>query len=328
MVVSLSDSTSGGCAFVCSGQGAQVPGMGMDLLSIPELSQAVNTASQVMGFDVAERLAHASQNELNDTRLAQASLATLSVGISRALFARGVAPVAVLGFSLGQISALALSGMLSDEATFELVKVRSELMAQACTNHPGAMSALMKADKQQAESVCAACAEGEVLVVANYNCPGQIVISGSIPAIERAEQQWCAQGKRAVRLACAGAFHSPLMQEASEKLARYLTSVRFSKPQIPLICNVSASPLSADAAPTALVDHLSHPVCFEQSVESIYQRGCDTFVEVGFGGVLINLIKRCAPKAQRLCVQDRASFERCLKTLLHHDTKKDGYEHE
>ena len=140
---------AGAPVFMFSGQGSQKPGMGGD------------------------------PDELNDTRNAQPALCVLSVGIARALMARGVQPAAVLGFSLGQVSALAVSGMLSDEATFALVKARSELMAEAAAAHPGVMSALLKADEDVVAALCEQCAEGEVLVPANFNCPGQIVIAGA-----------------------------------------------------------------------------------------------------------------------------------------------------
>ena len=146
--------------FMFSGQGAQKPGMGADLLDIPEVKGTFSCASDVLGYDVADLVLNADPDELNDTRNAQPALCVLSVGIARALMARGVQPAAVLGFSLGQVSALAVSGMLSDEATFALVKARSELMAEAAAAHPGVMSALLKADEDGVAALCEQCAEG------------------------------------------------------------------------------------------------------------------------------------------------------------------------
>ena len=298
--------------FMFSGQGAQKPGMGADLLDIPEVKGTFSCASDVLGYDVADLVLNADPDELNDTRNAQPALCVLSVGIARALMARGVQPAAVLGFSLGQVSALAVSGMLSDEATFALVKARSELMAEAAAAHPGVMSALLKADEDGVAALCEQCAEGEVLVPANFNCPGQIVIAGAPAAVERAEAAWAEAGKRSSRLATSGAFHSPLMADAAAGLAAYLENVEFSEARIPLVCNVTAAPLSAADARENLVRHLTSPVRFDASVAALTAAGADMFVEVGFGGVLANLVKRIDKTATRACVQDRASFDGCL----------------
>ena len=224
-------------------------------------------------------------------------------------------PAAALGFSLGQVSALAVSGMLSEEETYRFVKARAEFMAEAASAHAGAMSALLKADDEAVRTVCESCAQGDVLVPANYNSPGQIVISGTPDAVARAEEAWAAEGKRFARLATSGAFHSPLMADAAEKLAEYLVGIEFSEPVIPLICNVDASPLSAACAREHLAEHLTHPVRFQQSVEALEEQGHTTFWEVGFGGVLENLVKRIDRKASRACVQDLASFDAALESL-------------
>ena len=244
--------------------------------------------------------------------LEQSSSHPLAASIVAAAQQRGVQPAAVLGFSLGQVSALAVSGMLSDEATFALVKARSELMAEAAAAHPGVMSALLKADEDGVAALCEQCAEGEVLVPANFNCPGQIVIAGAPAAVERAEAAWAEAGKRSSRLATSGAFHSPLMADAAAGLAAYLDNVEFSEARIPLVCNVTAAPLSAADARENLVRHLTSPVRFDASVAALTAAGADMFVEVGFGGVLANLVKRIDKTATRACVQDRASFDGCL----------------
>ncbi len=297
------------CAFLFSGQGAQKPGMGSDLLDVPEVAAAVACASDVLGYDVADLLRNAPAEKINDTLFAQPAMCVLSVGIARALVARGVQPQAVLGFSLGQISALAISGMLSDADTFALVAKRAELMAEAASAHPGVMSALLKATPEEVEKLCAEVADGQVLVAANYNSPGQIVISGEVAAVERAEAAWSASGKRVARLATSGAFHSPLMQQAADGLDAYLSGVTFNEPSIPVICNTDACEMDAASARARLVEHLTHPVRFQQSVERLREQGVDCFVEVGFGGVLSNLVKRICRDCERPCVQDRESFD-------------------
>lgn len=301
-----------GEVFMCSGQGSQKPGMGADLLDIPEVAQVFSCASDVFGFDVAALAAHASAAELDDTRKAQAAVCTLSVAIARALMAHGARPAAFLGFSLGQIGALALAGMVSDEVAFSIVRERSAFMAEAARENPGAMSALLKADEEAVAALCAECAHGDVLVGANYNCPGQIVVSGTVAAVARAEEAWAARGGRFSRLATSGAFHSPLMEPAVEPFSAFIEGVRFEEARFPLICNVDARPLSAADAPAHLVAHLTHPVRFSASVELLVRAGAREFVETGFGGVLANLVRRIDKDTVRACVQDRASFDAFL----------------
>lgn len=312
---------AGAPVFLFSGQGSQKPGMGADLMDVPEVRATFACASEVLGFDVADLVLNADAAELNDTRNAQPALCVLSVAVARALMARGVQPAAVLGFSLGQVSALAVSGMLTDEAVFALVKVRSQLMAEAAAAHPGAMSALLKADEDGVQALCEQCAEGDVLVPANFNCPGQIVIAGTPAAVERAEAAWAEAGKHSSRLATSGAFHSPLMASAAEGMAAYLESVEFSEARVPLVCNVTARPLSAADARENLVRHLTSPVRFDASVAALAAAGADTFVEVGFGGVLANLVKRIDKTATRACVQDRASFDALLAAQAASDSE-------
>lgn len=299
----------GAPVFMFSGQGSQKPGMGADLMDLPAVVETFARASAVLGYDVADLILNATPKTLNDTRFAQPALCALGVGIARALEARGVRPTAVLGFSLGQVSALAVSGMLSDEDTFALVKVRASLMADASAAHPGVMSALLHADEDEVQALCSACAEDDVLVPANFNCPGQIVIAGTEAAVDRAEKSWVAAGKRCSRLATSGAFHTPLMADAAARFSEYLEGVTFTEARIPLICNVDAAPLSAVHAHDHLVRHLTSPVRFDESVRMIRAAGAFTFVEVGFGGVLANLVRRIDRDTQRTCVQDRASVD-------------------
>lgn len=295
--------------FMFSGQGSQKPGMGIDLLAIDGVAEAFACASDAFGFDIADLIAQGSPEELERTRNAQAALTALSIGLSHALASRGVLPSAVLGFSLGQISALYAAGMLDMSTTFALAAKRAELMEQASVEHPGAMCALLGADIEAATELCATCAEGEVLVIANFNCPGQIVISGTKDAIGRAQEAWASQKKRSVLLATAGAFHSPLMQEAADAFATYLKALEFSEANVPLICNVDAQSLEAENARKHLVRHLVEPVRFEQSVVALTGVGASEFIEIGFGGVLVGLVKRIDKSLARRLIADVASFE-------------------
>lgn len=301
--------SSRGLVLMASGQGSQKPGMGADLLDIPEVAAVFECASDVLGRDVAALVREADADELNDTRNAQIAIAALSIGIGRALAARGIVPDALLGFSLGQISAMVLGGMLAEDAAFALIAERSRLMGEAADANPGVMSALLKVTLPEAEELCATCAEGEVLVPANLNGGGQIVIAGAPAAVARAEEAWAARKGRFSRLATSGGFHSPLMARAAEPFAAYLADVDFREPEVPVIGNVQAAPLTAEGARAELVAHLTSPVQFEASVAKLQAAGAQLFAEVGFGGVLANLVKRIDRAAPRAAVQDRAGFD-------------------
>lgn len=298
-----------GLVFMASGQGSQKPGMGADMLEVPEVAITFECASDVLGRDVAALVRDASPEELNDTRNAQIAISALSIGMGWALMARGVVPDALLGFSLGQISAMVLGDMLAEEAAFALIAERSRLMGEAADANPGVMSALLKMTLPEAEELCAACAEGEVLVPANLNGGGQIVIAGTPAAVARAEEAWAARKGRFSRLATSGGFHSPLMASAAEPFAAYLAGVDFRESAVPVIGNVQAAPLTADGARAELVAHLTSPVQFEASVAKLQAAGAQMFAEVGFGGVLANLVKRIDRAAPRAAIQDRASFD-------------------
>ncbi|MFR1168359.1 MAG: ACP S-malonyltransferase [Adlercreutzia equolifaciens] len=244
-------------------------------------------ASDVLGRDVAALVRDASPEELNDTRNAQIAIAALSVGMGRALEARGIVPDALLGFSLGQVSAMVLGGMLAEEDAFALIAERSRLMGEAADANPGVMSALLKITLPEAEALCAQCAEDEVLVPANLNGGGQIVIAGTPAAVTRAEEAWAASKGRFSRLATSGAFHSPLMAPAQEPFADYLARWTSARQW----CRSSAThvaPLDAAGARDELVAHLVSPVQFEASVAKLQEAGAKMFAEVGFGGVLAN----------------------------------------
>lgn len=279
--------------FMCSGQGAQKPGMGADLLDIPEVAQVFETASRVLDCNLTQLVTSGSASEINDAFNAQALTCAVSIGVGRALIAHGVKPSAVLGFSLGQISALALTEALDLESSFALLKVRAQAMARACVTHPGAMYALLGASNEEAQALCETCAQGRILVMANYNCPGQRVISGEPEAIERAAATWSSKPKgRGTRLNTAGGFHSPLMAEAAIEVRNFCENLNFKNPKIPLLCNTDALPFCAEEAAQRLSKQIVSPVLFEQSVTKLIEAGECEFIETGFGGTLVGLTKR------------------------------------
>lgn len=282
------------------GQGAQKPGMGADLLELPQVAQTFALASDVLGLDLADLSRNGSAEDVNRPFNAQALTMAVSVGAGRFLQANGLGPSAVLGFSLGQIGALALAGVLSDEQAFRLLKVRATAMAAACEQVPGGMLALLGADAQDAEELCKECAGGEVLLPANYNCPGQIVISGTEAAIECAGARWKELGNKASRLNTSGAFHSPLMEQAAEAVAEACADLDFREPEVPLICNTDARPFRANEAAARLAAQVKSPVRFSQSVEYLIAQGETDFLEVGFGAVLNGLVKRIDRTTNRM----------------------------
>lgn len=294
--------------WLCSGQGAQKPGMGADFLDIPEFADTLSAMSDIIGIDLAALAQDGTEDEINQTEAAQALTMAVSVGIGNALKARGFAPDAMIGFSLGQISALVLADVLPLEDATKLLKVRSGSMAKACTANPGGMVALMGATLDQAEALCAESAQGDVLVCANHNAPGQIVISGHDSALQRAQDIWKEAGNRSKRLATSGAFHSPLMAEAAQEVETFCESLQFQEPAVTLICNTDAQPFVAAEASKRLGKHVQSGVLFEQSVRALLDDGQTDFVEVGFGGVLTNLVKRIDKEVQRVCVGARESF--------------------
>lgn len=308
----------GKVAFLLSGQGAQKPGMGAGLMDIPEAREVFDAAAEVFGFDVADACLNAEPERLNDTAIAQPAMCACSVASAAALRAAGVEPQFVAGFSLGQIGALAVSGMVSVEDAFRIAAFRAEVMAKAAAERDGAMCALMGGDSAEVEEVCAEYAQGDILVPANFNSPGQIVVSGDRAAVVRAQEAWVARPKhRAAMLATSGAFHSPLMQSAADEFAGFLAGIEFREASVPLVCNVDARPLAAADAADHLVRQVVSPVRFEQSVLWLAEQGVDTFVECGFGGVLVGLVRRTDKSAARFkaeSAEDIAAVKEHLET--------------
>lgn len=287
---------------MCPGQGAQKPGMGADLLSVSEVADTFATMSKILGLDLAALAQDGTAEQINQTEAAQALTMAVSVGVGEALYARGLKPDALVGFSLGQISALVLSRTLSLEEATKLLQVRSTAMARECEANPGGMMALMGATLDAAEVLCEENAQGDVLVCANHNAPGQIVISGTDEALSRAEVAWKDAGKKAKRLATQGGFHSPLMAKAADEVRAYCEGVSFAEPQVTLICNTDARPFAVEEAAERLGKHVGSGVLFQQSIEALIADGQTEFIEVGFGGVLCNLVKRIDPEVERIKV--------------------------
>ncbi len=295
------------------GQGAQKVGMGSDLLGIPEVAQTFELAHTVTGIDLVSLSTHGDEDQVNDALHSQILTAALSVGLGRALLSQGRKPDVVVGFSLGEISALMVAGIVSLDEGFALLNERSHALADSCKKTPGAMLALLGASHDEAQEVCDVCSEGDVLVCANYNAPGQVVVSGTCAAIDRAEAYWKEQSKRSARLKTAGPFHSPLMKEAAERVGEFCKTLSFTNEgAIPLVCNSDAQYFDAGQAADRLARQIMSPVKFEQSVAALVNQGETEFIEVGFGGVLTNLVKRIDRSSHRIKIGTFAEWEKAL----------------
>lgn len=273
--------------------------MGADLLKSQKVAEVFQVLSDALGVDLARLSREGTQEEINDTVAAQGLTMAVSVGVGKLLLDRGIKPSALVGFSLGQISALVLAGILPLEDAAQLLKVRSESMAAACAAQPGGMVALIGANLADAQEVCAQAAGSDVLVCANHNGPSQVVVSGHDSALERAQKLWTEAGKKSVRLATAGAFHSPLMSPAASEVEKFCSSLDFREPEIMLICNTDAKPFLVEEAAKRLGRHVNDEVLFEESIRALMDDGETEFVEIGFGNVLTNLVKRIDRSTER-----------------------------
>lgn len=285
-------------AFIFPGQGAQFSGMGKDLYETKPLAKALfDQADRILGFRITESMFAGSADELKQTRVTQPAVFLHSV--ITALSQDAVQPQMVAGHSLGEFSALVANRCLSFEDGLTLVYKRAMAMQRACENNPSTMAAILGLDDQAVEDICASIKE-EIVVAANYNCPGQLVISGSIKGIDIACEKLKAAGaKRALPLQVGGAFHSPLMEPAREELAAAIDATQFNTPACPVYQNVDALP-STDIATIKknLIAQLTAPVRWMQSVQNMVKDGGTSFIECGPGKVLQGLVKKIAPAAE------------------------------
>lgn len=279
-------------AYVFPGQGAQFSGMGKDLYDNSDIAKEMfNRANEILGFDITKIMFEGSADELKETKVTQPAIFLHST-ILAAYLGDGFKPNMVAGHSLGEFSSLVANKALSFEDGLRLVSKRALAMQAACENQPSTMAAILGLDDDVVESLCAK-VDG-VVVAANYNCPGQLVISGAVPAVEKAcELATEAGARRALILPVGGAFHSPLMEPAREELAAAIEATRFDTPTCPVYQNVVAKAvIDPSEIKKNLVAQLTAPVRWTQIMHAMIADGAEEVVEVGPGKVLQGLFKK------------------------------------
>ncbi len=301
-------------AFCFPGQGSQDVGMGRAIAErFPAARAVYDEASEAVGFDVARLCFEGSLEELTRTELQQPALVATSLACLRAVETVGIRPNYVIGHSVGEYSALAASRALSVPEAVALVRERGEAMAEAAREKPGAMAAVIGLDDGVVEELCSAI---EGVWPANYNCPGQVVVSGENTAVDRLLEEAAARGARkTVRLRVSGAFHSPLVAHAAERLRPALAKASFSDPAPPFMSTVTARVEDAQRLAGLLLEQLTGPVKFTQAVRGLVKEGVGMFVEIGPGQVLSGLLRRCDRSLRTVSVGDPDALSRLDETL-------------
>jgi [acyl-carrier-protein] S-malonyltransferase len=301
-------------AFCFPGQGSLEAGMGREIArAVPEAMDVYRQASEAAGLDLVRLCFEAPEEELVQTEVQQPALVTTSLAVLAALRARGYEPDYVVGHSVGEFSALAAARALDTNDAIALVRERGLAMAEAARENPGSMAAILGLADEVVEGLCARIAR---VWPANYNCPGQVVVSGETPAVDECCNEAQLEGAlRTVKLRVSGAFHSPLVERAAERFWPAVEKAKFSDPIAPFVSTVTAKIEPAQRLGALLVEQLTAPVRFTQAARELMRQGVKVFVEVGPGNVLSGLLKRIDRSVKAIPVGDLASLEKLKETL-------------
>lgn len=287
-------------AYIFPGQGAQFVGMGLDLYENSEMAQHIfEDANKILGFHITDIMFQGTAEDLKQTKVTQPAIFLHSVILAKTL-GDGFKPDMVAGHSLGEFSALVANGTLTFEDGLKLVYKRAMAMQKACEIQPSTMAAVLGLDDDIVEKICAT--TNGIVVAANYNCPGQLVISGEVEAVNKACETLKQEGaRRALVLPVGGAFHSPLMEPAREELATAIENTLFSKPNCPIYQNVNAKAVIDETEiKSNLISQLTAPVRWTQTVQNMIKDGATLFTEVGPGKVLQGLVKKINSDAETM----------------------------
>ncbi|MGG3942356.1 ACP S-malonyltransferase [Peribacillus psychrosaccharolyticus] len=309
----------GKIAFVFPGQGSQTVGMGKDFYESDQTVQSIfQVADSTLGFSLTDLILNGPQEDLTLTANTQPALLTVSFALYQAVLKAGITPDYTAGHSLGEYSALTASGAMTFKEAVHTVRKRGEYMEEAVPNGIGTMSAVLGMDQAQLEELTADITrEGNTVQLANINCPGQIVISGTTEGVQLAAVKAKENGaKRAIPLNVSGPFHSILMEPAAAKLAETLSSIEVKQAITPVISNVTAQPVTQpEEIKEKLIEQLISPVRWEESIRTLLDLGVDTFIEIGPGKVLSGLIKKIDRSVSIYSVNDKVSLENTVHAL-------------